>query len=317
MSELLTIATGEDQVTHHADWVELMSFSKADGSISREDLARAINRVGHVTDDHARDLADRAFDELADRVAALSHLSVRFLGYPFELIKKNQVLQYTPRRPDRMRRGLAYMFLLTVTRHSMDARKRKHAGIDPTEVFERLCSDVLLKFWGGPHGRCGAIIVGTAARRNGRRRFPTVIDDLCDSLKEGGGWKTGALSPGAGDGGLDLAVWRRFADERPGALVGFAQCKTGVHWRDDLSKLRPRAFCGLYMKTPLLLDPQAVYMVPCRVNQDRWEQYTRNSSAILFDRCRLVEYGELISKKTLSHSAKWLAKALESHGVGV
>gem|GEM_PF-3963803 len=135
MSELLGVATGEDQVTHHADWVELQSFLKPDGSISREDLARAIKRVGHATPDRARDLADRAFDELADRAATLSHLSVRFLKYPFELVKKDQVLQYTPRRSDRMKHGLVYMFLLTVTRHSMDAKERKHAGIDPTEPF--------------------------------------------------------------------------------------------------------------------------------------------------------------------------------------
>ena len=85
MSELLAIATGEDQVTDHADWVELQSFFKDDGSISREDLARAINRVGQVTADRARDLADRAFEELADRAAALSHLTPRVLSSSFAL----------------------------------------------------------------------------------------------------------------------------------------------------------------------------------------------------------------------------------------
>lgn len=316
MSELLAVATGEDQVTEHADWVELQSYLKRDGSISREDLARAINRVGHAKGDGARDLANRAFDELADRAATLSHLAVRVLRYPFELTKRSQVLHYTPRRSDRMKQGLAYMFLLAVTRHSMDVKERKHAGIDPTELFERLCSEVLLQFWGGPHARCGATVIGTSGRKNGQSKFSDVIDSLCDSLKEGGGWKTDARSPKGGDGGLDLAVWRRFADARPGGLVGFAQCKTGVHWRRDLRKIRPRAFCWSYMKSPLLLDPQAVYMVPCRVNRDRWDQDTKNSSAILFDRCRLVEYGELISSKTLSHSARWLSRALKDHGVG-
>ncbi len=317
MSELLAVATGEDQVTDHADWAELHSFFKDDGSISREDLARAIIRVGQVKDDPARDLANQAFEELADRAATLSHLSERFLRYPFELVKRNQVLLYTPRRSDRMTHGLAYMFLLTVTRHSMDSRKRKHAGIDPTELFEKLCSEVLFRFWGGPSAHSGALIIGTSGRNNAHGNFPGAIESLCNSLSEGGGWKTGARSPRGGDGGIDLAVWRRFADGRPGSLVGFAQCKTGVHWRRDLSKLRPRAFCWSYMKSPLLLDPQAVYMVPCRVNRDRWTQDTANASAILFDRCRLVEYGDLISKKTRSLSAKWLNRALRDHGVGV
>lgn len=310
MGELLAVATGEDQVTDHADWVELQSYFKDDRSISREDLARAINQVGQHTLDSARDFANRAFDELANRETTLSHMKSPVLRYPFELTQKGQVLQYVPRRSKRTKHGLAYMFLLTVTRHSMESRQRTHAGIDATKVFEKLCSDVLVNYWGGPSERCGVLIIGTSDRKTGQRKFPTAIDALCSSLSEGGGWRPDARSPKAGDGGLDLAVWRGFADRRQGALVGFAQCKTGFHWRRDLGKLRPRAFCGSYMRTPLLLDPQAAYMVPCRVNEDRWEQDTRNASAILFDRCRLVEYGELISRNTLSHCERWLQKAL-------
>jgi len=320
MSDLLSVATGDDEVTEHADWVELQCFFKDDASISREDLSRAIQRVGHVVDqrvdDRTRSLADLAFDELADRAATLEASSIQFLRYPFELTNKDEVLRYKPRRTERLSDGLVYLFLLTVTRHSMETKQRVHDHIDPTHVFERLCAEVLLHFWGGRDGHSEATIVGTSGRANGYRRFPTSVDDLCRSLREGGGWKTDARSPKAGDGGVDLAVWRRFSDGRPGALVGFAQCKTGVNWRRDLSKLRPRAFCQNYMSSPLLLDPQALYMVPCRVNRDRWTHDTNNATAILFDRCRLVEYGHLITKSTLADSAKWLSKALRDQGVG-
>lgn len=316
MPELLAVATGDDQVTEHADWVELQASFNADGSVSREDLARAINRVGQRTDDTARDLADLAFEELADREATLSCMQPLALQYPFRLTSRSQVLQWVPRRSARAIHGIAYMFLLGVTRHSMDARRRVHDGIDPTYVFEQLCSEVLLHFWGGPNDRCGTVVIGTSGRKNGHRKFPASIDSLCGSMKEGGGWKADARSPKGGDGGLDLAVWRRFADGRAGGLVGFAQCKTGIHWRRDLGKLSPRAFCSNYMKAPLLLDPQALYMIPCRVSQDRWEHDTRNASAILFDRCRLVEYGDLISRKTFAEAKTWLAGALRDQGVG-
>lgn len=320
MSDLLSVATGDDQVTGHADWVELSCLRSRDGSVSREDLSRAIQRVGHVgdhrVDDRARNLADLAFDELADREATLKDSSTRFLRYPFQLTNKHQVLQYKPRRTERFSDGLVYLFLLTVTRHSMETKQRIHNDIDPTHVFERLCAEVLLHFWGGCDGHSEATIVGTSTRANGSRRFPDSVDGLCRSLREGGGWRASARSPKAGDGGVDLAVWRKFSDGRPGGLVGFAQCKTGVHWRRDLSKLRPRAFCQNYMRSPLLLDPQALYMVPCRVHSDRWIHDTNNANAILFDRCRLVEFGDLITKETRSDSAKWLSKALQDQGVG-
>jgi len=320
MSDLLNVATGDDQVTEHADWVELQCLFKSDGSVSREDLSRAIQRVGHVgdhrVDDRARNLADLAFDELADREATLAGPASRFLRYPYELVSKDQVLRYKPRRAERLSDGLVYLFLLTVTRHSMEAKKRIHDQVDPTEVFERLCSEVLLHFWGGRDGRAEATIVGTSARASGRQKFPDAVNALCGALREGGGWRKSARSPKAGDGGVDLAVCRKFSDGRQGGLVGFAQCKTGVNWRSYLGTLRPRAFCQNYMNSPLLLDPQAVYMTPGRVNRDRWTHDTNNAGAILFDRCRLVEYGELITQRTRSSCAKWLGKALHHQGVG-
>ena len=51
----------------------------------------------------------------------------------------------------------------------------------------------------------------------------------------------------AKDGKLDIVVWRRFADGRPGQLIGFGQCKTGTSWPDDLTKLQPEGFCAKWM----------------------------------------------------------------------
>ena len=322
MSELLWVATGDDEVVGHADWVEVHAMFKADQSASREDLSRAIHRAGtagvraRATEDRARDLADQAFAELSDRASALGTSGRRrFLQYPFELVENDQVLRFRPLARSRpFERGLLYLFLLAITRHSMDTTKRVCADIDPTKLFERVCAEVLFGFWGGADDRCGKLIVGTARRKEGDHPFPTSVSTLCRLLKEGGEWKKDARSPGAGDAGLDVAVWRRFRDERPGSLVGFAQCKTGENWRRDLAKLRPRAFCGNYMTQPLLIDPQAIYMVPCRINRDRWSEDTRKSEAILFDRCRLVEYGHAIGLENRNDCNEWLDKAVPIRG---
>ncbi|MDA1313926.1 MAG: hypothetical protein O2968_11365 [Acidobacteria bacterium] len=192
----------------------------------------------------------------------------------------------------------------------MDAQ-RKLEGLDPTVIFERLCADILLNFWGGPSELSGAMVFGTARERASHNsKFESNIEHLCSSLREGRGWKTGARKPGAGDGKLDIVVWRVFSDGRSGGLVGFGQCKTGVHWKTHLTRLRPRGFCQKYFQKPLAIDPIGVYMVPHRVEGSEWDDHT-GEAGLLLDRCRLVQYGYNISKDVFGDCKIWLAAALK------
>ncbi len=210
--------------------------------------------------------------------------------------------------------SLLYLFLLSVTRSSMDSRFRRLNGIDPTLVFEQTCADVLLRFWNGINDDdvfSDVFVVGTSAESEEVRKFPSMISELCTRLKEGGGWKDGAKSPGAGDGGLDLVVWRRFSDDRPGGLVAFAQCKTGEHWDKHLGRHNPESICHNYFRVPLLLNPLSIYMVPCRIDRDSWDDAVKQNCGILFDRCRLVQYGERLSEKSVQRCRTWFELAIE------
>ncbi len=332
MSSLLLVGSGDDEIVDHADWVETSSLFRADGNTSQEDLARAINVARDVSQQEARQIAQDAFDELADRVAscgANDHPKVSC--YPFELIDSNSILQKKPAIPAYPDAGLLYLFLLILTRSDMSSTARKNSVLDPTKVFERLCADVLKEFWGGESDHSDSIVFGTAkvavakvtAKPKGRPKGKTTpkpkapavtgfsrnINHLCTTLQEGAGWKSGARSPGAGDGKLDAVVYRKFRDKRPGGLVGFAQCKTGIHWRQHLAKLQPRGFCGNYMVSPLLIDPLRIYMVPHRIVANRWEEDTR-AGGLLFDRCRIIHYGNLIKPTILDDCRAWLQAAL-------
>ena len=288
--------------------MEVTTLFRDDGSTSREDVARALKRPGLVAENRARLLAEEAFNELKER-QQLSVPCPSIAQYPFELVDGDEVLQRREPPADESSRGLIYLFLLAVTRGNMASTDRTLKGIDPTVVFEKLCADVLANFWGGRSEFSDVFIVGTA-RKNGRRHFPTEVDTLCNKLDEGGGWKKGARSPRAGDGSLDLAAWRRFQDKRSGGLVGFAQCKTGVHWREHLTKLKPAAFCGDYMRRPLLLAPLAMYMVPCRVEYERWDSDVRRGG-LLLDRCRIAQYAADVTPELLDECRRWLDAALE------
>jgi hypothetical protein len=305
MNSLLYVASGDDEIVDHADWVEISSLFKADGNVSQEDLARAINVDRALAQHRCRQLAEDAFSEIEDRIdAAGANVHPLVSCYPFNVKGRGAVLERTP--PDAVNpdAGLLYLFLLALTRADMSSTARKKYPIDPTKIFERLCADVLKEFWGGESEHANAVVFGTA-QTGGQRSFPTHINGLCGHLKEGIGWKAGARSPGAGDGKLDLVVFRRFRDKRSGSLIGFAQCKTGIHWREHLTKLQPSGFCHNYMLSPLVVDPMRIYMVPNRIVGDRWDEDSR-AGGLLFDRCRIVQYGNSIKPETLNDCRTWL-----------
>jgi hypothetical protein len=309
MSSLLYVGSGDDEIVEHADWIETSTLFRADGNASQEDLARVINVDRGIPQDKARQLAQDAFDELADRIEACSANSYpQISSYPFDVIDNNTILQRKAADPAHPDAGLLYLFLLLLTRSDMASTARKKIAIDPTKVFERLCADVLKEFWGGDSEHCNCLVFGTA-QLNGQRRFQDHIGHLCTQLHEGVGWKASARSPGAGDGKLDVVVYRRFRDKRPGGLVGFAQCKTGLHWREHLTKLQPRGFCQTYMVSPLIVDPMRIYMVPHRIVSSRWAEDT-HAGGLLFDRCRIVQYGNMLASATLDDCRTWLQTVL-------
>jgi hypothetical protein len=133
---------------------------------------------------------------------------------------------------------------------------------------------------------------------------------MCKLLGEGNGWKASAKSPGAGDGGLDVVVWRKFTDQRPGGLLGFAQCKTGDGWHEHLGRKSPRAFHHTYFSQALVVDPLHLFLVPCRIHESSWEAYARQANGLLFDRCRITLFGNNVRPTVLADCKTWLNEAL-------
>jgi len=312
MRNLLTVSSPEtdDAVVNIADWAELSAFLGTIHAVSREDIARALYRTYSLPEAAARIKAGDVFNELADRANCCHQSTAKksMAAYPFRVEGNQAVLSLRPRRSRTRDFGPIYLFLLAISRANMDSRSRVLAGIDPTKVLERMCAEVLATFWGGHSEVSGAMVFGTAGRNI--TTFRAKIEDLCDRLKEGVGWRPDARPPGAGDGKLDVVAWRRFSDDRQGSLVGFAQCKTGVHWRQHLTKLQPEVFCRRFMQKTLILHPVRVYMVPCRVERRDWETHT-GEGGILFDRCRVIQYAQGVSTAVVRDCRTWLGEALK------
>jgi hypothetical protein len=302
----------DDRLVNLADWVEIKALLAEDGNASQEDLARALEQAHSLDEEEAEVVAGDVFKELADRQDTCIPLVSKDddWEYPFVLSDSSTLLQVrTATGKKAADAGVLYKFLLVTARADMDAQRRLE-NLDPTILFEQLCADILLNFWGGSTMQSGSMVFGTARNKSKEnQKFRANIEQLCTILKEGRGLRAGAKAPGGGDGRLDIVVWKIFGDGRSGGLVGFGQCKTGIHWREHLEKLQPRNFCGNYMAQPLIIDPVRVYMVPHRVEKADWDANTR-AGGLLFDRCRIVQYGYEVSKDVFNNCKKWLDAAL-------
>jgi hypothetical protein len=312
MQSLLSVPSPNEDawVVNLADWLELTAWFSADRNASREDLIRALRREGDTTaqnridtDTFAEEKATHVFKELRDRETACGRSDDGKNQYPF-MVSKDASLLSVGSNPLSVNQ-LIYLFLLLVSKSDMSSSARKKVSIDPTKVFESLCRDVLEIFWGGPSGNSGVLIFGTSQRGVSTvRKFRTSIDDLCNQIGEGMGWRNDAIAPGGGDGGVDLVAWRKFSDGRQGGLIGFGQSKTGIHWQDHLAKLTPSVFSRNYMVKPLVIPPYRLYMVPVRISEHRWESHT-GMAGLLLDRCRIVEYASSLSKDVLENCQSW------------
>lgn len=319
VTNLLSVPSpdADDSLVALADWVEVKALLADDGNASQEDLTRALEQAHSMDEDDAKALAGDVFKELLDRHDSCVPLpgKGKKWEYPFTLNATASLLSLRTRLGPKTKAGLLYIFLLLTSRADMDAQ-RKLEGLDPTVLFEQLCADILLNFWGGPTDLSGALVFGTArTKTETNKKFQANIGHLCAILKEGRGLKAKAKAPGGGDGKLDIVVWRIFSDGRSGGMVGFGQCKTGIHWKDHLTKLVPRNFCRDFFEQPLILDPMRVYMVPHRVDGAAWDSHT-GAGGLLLDRCRLVQYGYEISKDVFRNCRVWLDAALERQRQG-
>jgi len=319
VSNLLKVPSpvADDKLVNLADWVEMKALLDSDGNASLEDLARSLQREYSVRQTESRNLAGEVFKELKDRqkhCAPLAGIGPAW-QYPYTVNETGNLLLLRRKLTATSRTGLLYTFMLVASRADMDS-KRKLENLDPAVLFERLCADILLNFWGGKTELSGSLVFGTARKKaTHNSAFQANIEHLCTQIRDGRGMKVGAKTPGAGDGKLDIVVWRVFSDGRAGGLIGFGQCKTGIHWKEHLTKLQPRSFCRKYFNQALILEPVRVYMVPHRVDSNDWESHT-GEGGLLLDRCRLVQYGHTVSRDVTNNCRTWLNAALDRQRQG-
>lgn len=296
-----------DYISQLADWAELRAL-RGDRTLSCEALARALRRPSQISEEQAREAAREVFVEVEwrRRVCASAPIPGR---YPFKI--SDGMLVHTGGSGAS---GSAYRFMLLTCSWSMASTSRTLSKIDPTKTFERLCEGALREFAGqAKSGTHDAVCFGTASGKKASeddKVFQRKVNDLCQTIFEGGGARERRRQPGAGDGGLDVVSWRGFGDGRPGQLILFAQCKTGVHWRTHLGTLNPSAFCEKYLRERPVVMPIQTFMIPWSLaGEESWRD-TCLSGGLILDRCRIASMARGLPSELLTECENWSSAAL-------
>lgn len=225
-------------------------------------------------------------------------------GYPFALNQQGTALRCSVLEPEETQ-SVVYLYLLLSNRLNMK-KNRTHAGIDGTKLLENLSAHALKTYLGPDKAQC--LVFGTARKGS----FKNKINELCDRLGEGSGFRNRDKKPvRKKDGLLDIVAWIPFADRRPGQLILFGQCKTGTTWENSTSQLQPEGFISKWMLEPFLVNPTRVFCLSEALDNSDWKN-TNTDAGIVFDRCRLVENCIGLPEETLSSIRTWTLEAKET-----
>ena len=278
-----------------ADFVELVAWRNSTMSIV--ELNQLLGRLDEadysdgVPEENEIDVSvNNVFSEVGRRCDACSG------AYPFVIDNGGQSVRFEVK--DDNDRHMIYLFMLLATRLNMKGN-RDHGGFDGTQLFEELGAESAKHYLGS---RAESLVFGTTADDDS---FPERVNDLCRQLGEGDGFvdRYGG-SRKVKDDKLDVVAWTPFADQQRGKVIMFGQCKTGTHYRDNLTELQPDAFCTTWWRSPPVVTPTRAFFVAEALPRAGWGRVA-SKTGVLFDRCRIVDFSEIVSTDVLEKVRTW------------
>lgn len=258
-------AGGEDAGTL-ADWAEATLLIEDRRRLSRAAIRQRL--VGASGDDGGELLLDLLLAEVQRRERLAP------AAYPYTSdgtsIERRAGIEARP-----------YHFILLLAA-SPNFRNANDAFDEPVELFDYLVVQALRSYLGPS---AVAIRFGHPSRDGRPPSFPDAVGWLADQMNLGRGpsepsWRRR-------DGGLDVAAWRPFMDERSGFIAILCQCTIAKKWVRKALDLP-------YFLWPGWIDfgipPATALAIPFAVPAgfDQWDELRRTVTLVL-DRFRLLE----------------------------
>lgn len=279
--------TDANDETGLADWLEATLLIE-----QRKQMPRARIRK-YVKERLADEDPDVTVDVVLQEVARRQRLCRT--SYPFA--EDGSKVVYTSSGA-----ALPYLFMLAISTSRPYRAESRQKETD--ELFDVLVLDALKRYLGAG---CEGIRFGAPASGKRPPNFRDAIGWLAKEMKLPTG--TGRARPTAGDGGLDVVVWRRFRDDRAGYLVVLAQCTVQMDWFDKARDLAEDVWRGWI---DFGKDPHLALAIPFVVPQDfkKWDELRRNVHTVL-DRLRLCELLGTTPITRRTEAAKWVTDEIK------
>jgi hypothetical protein len=309
-----------DSPEEQADWLELCALQDKDRIASPSDLHRELQVSGSYdaqeydeeamseevsgglfdtdgispSDDRSKDDAEAAVEgAFADIGARARACGTGGSAYPFEVGANHiSLADFAESAP--------YVFLLLLSTFGHDAAPATNDG---AKLFEELCAEAARAYLGGQDTAARSTVFGFP-RRLLPRSFPAALDALCRDLCEGTSHRDRPRLREQKDAKLDIVAWRPFPDDRPGKLIAFGQCATGIHWQEKLSELRPGDWCKMWMVDAPAVCPVRFFFVPHRVEDKDWVGACIGGG-VLFERCRISNLVPAPSRPLADRITAW------------
>ena len=286
----IIVPTDTDDEVALADWLEATMLVERRSYIPRARIRKYIKSL------FAEDQPDIVVEVLLREIGRRRRYCAS--AYPFE--QEDSGVKYT-----QSKEGTPYLFMLciSVSRPYRD----EHRQSDTDQLFDSLVLDALKKYLG-----TGSDGVRFGAPASGKR--PPNFRDGIYWLAQKMNLPTGRGSPRktAGDGGLDVIVWRPFRDRRSGYLVLLAQCTVQRDWVSKAKDLTEDIWRGWI---DLGKDPHLILAIPFVIqrNYDKWDDLRRLVHTLL-DRLRLAELLENANLQSTDNMQAWIASEIVRMG---
>lgn len=296
------LPSAKSYIEEKADFWEVQAIVNEGSFYSQMQMTRVISKEldevihdGIMSEDDFLDesLLD-VYKELTERKKSTND------RYPFDFGKSSIRL-----KDDDSDNKSIYLFLLLCTRFYMNKASNKvQHGIDATLLFEELCAIIAKNYFGN---NAESYVFGTATTGN----FESKVKNLISFIGEGESFKNSNYNvPTKNDDGIDIVVWKHFKDQRVGKLIGFAQCKTGTSWQDEVKKLNPNHFCENWLYEKPTFPPIPIVFISDTLNIEK-NFVTDQRGLLIFNRFRIMEYlPNNIPPELIERIRQWLTGAI-------
>jgi hypothetical protein len=322
-----------------AEWLELLALTRKNGSSSAADLESlfqgsdddlAVYEGDQVEQDEEVELLiQEVFNELDSR----SQWGGK--GYPFDILRKNNVLKLRNTSPRFV--CLAYLLSLLISflkRFKESEIKDAFPAYDQIEDLFQICGTIAAA------GYIEGSSVSFGFPRVDATPFYEKLLSVSQLMGEGipkQAWDIGG-SAKPNDAGVDIIAWRECPDRLPGLLYLLGQCATGKSWQTEKNPSTDYSdfheyYWAQHPHSPLISATLIPFDLRESITKGKyktiddayfWERWTLTKQfGVLLDRFRLAHYyakgltiifrsgAKVEGRKQLRDVRKWVADALQ------